>query len=104
MTRSHHDMGGLPAGPVDKSEHDYALWEKRVDAILVTLVQDKRLMRVDELRRGIESLAPDVYDRLSYYERWIASIAKVLVEKGVFDQAELDARVAEIAARQAGAE
>jgi hypothetical protein len=57
-------------------------------------------MRVDELRRGIESLAPDAYDRLSYYERWIASIAKVLVEKGVFSQAELDARVAEIAARQ----
>jgi hypothetical protein len=39
MTRSHHDMGGLPAGPVDRSEHDYALWEKRVDAILVTLVR-----------------------------------------------------------------
>ena len=103
MTRSHHDMGGLPAGPVEKSEHDYALWEKRIDAMLVTLIQDKRLMRVDELRRGIESLAPDVYDRLSYYERWIASIAKVLVEKGVFSQAELDARIARIAAREAGA-
>jgi len=103
MTRSHHDMGGLPAGPVERSEHDYALWEKRIDAMLVTLIQDKRLMRVDELRRGIESLAPDVYDRLSYYERWIASIAKVLVEKGVFSQAELDARIARIAAREAGA-
>ena len=103
MTRSHHDMGGLPAGPVERSEHDYALWEKRIDAMLVTLIQDKRLMRVDELRRGIESLAPDVYDRLSYYERWIASIAKVLIEKGVFSQAELDARVARIAAREAGA-
>ena len=102
MTRSHHDMGGLPAGPVERSEHDYALWEKRIDAMLVTLIQDKRLMRVDELRRGIESLAPDVYDRLSYYERWIASIAKVLVEKGVFSQAELDARVARIAARAGG--
>jgi len=67
------------------------------------LIQDKRLMRVDELRRGIESLAPDVYDRLSYYERWIASIAKVLIEKGVFSQAELDARVARIDAREAGA-
>ena len=103
MTRSHHDMGGLPAGPVVRSEHDYALWEKRIDAMLVTLIQDKRLMRVDELRRGIESLAPDVYDRLSYYERWIASIAKVLVEKGVFSQAELDARVARIDAHEAGA-
>jgi hypothetical protein len=25
--RSHHDMGGLLAGPVDRSEHDYAMWE-----------------------------------------------------------------------------
>ena len=34
---AHHDMGGLPAGPVDASEHDYALWEKRVDAMMVLL-------------------------------------------------------------------
>ena len=32
--RSHHDMGGQPAGPVDTAEHHNALWEKRVDALL----------------------------------------------------------------------
>ena len=32
--RRHHDMGGEPAGPVVPAEHDYAPWEKRVDAIL----------------------------------------------------------------------
>ena len=63
------------------------------------LVQEKRLMRVDELRRGIESLEPNAYDTLTYYERWIASIAKILVEKGVLDQAEVDARIAEIEQR-----
>lgn len=47
--RSHHDMGGLPAGPVEATEHDYALWEKRVDALLVLLTR-KGLMSVDELR------------------------------------------------------
>ena len=57
--RRHHDMGGQAAGPVDTAERDYAPWEKRVDAI-VRLMSDKklRLIRVDELRRGIEDLGP----------------------------------------------
>lgn len=102
--RQYHDMGGLPAGPVDRHEHESALWEKRVDALLVLLAGRKPpLMRVDELRRGIEQLPPDAYDRLSYYERWISSISAILVEKGVFDKAELEARVAEVRARAEGA-
>ena len=36
-SRSHHDMGGLAAGPVLPAEHDYALWEKRVDALMETI-------------------------------------------------------------------
>ena len=98
--RSHHDLGGLAAGAVDISEHDYDVWEKRIDALMSLLIQEERLMRVDELRRGIEALAPDAYANLSYYERWIASIAAILVEKGILDQAELDARVADVAARE----
>ena len=35
--RAHHDMGGLPANAVEPTEHDYALWEKRVDALMVLL-------------------------------------------------------------------
>lgn len=99
MTRSHHDMGGEPAGPVVIAEHDYSPWEKRIDAIMSLLIQEKKLMRVDELRRGIEALDFDAYRDLTYYERWIASISAILVEKGVLDQAELDAKVAEIATR-----
>ena len=101
MTRGVHDIGGLPAGDVDRTEHDAVLWEKHVDAIMSLLVAEKKIMRVDELRRGIESLADDAYNSMTYYERWIASITKILVEKGVLDQAEVDARVAEIQAREA---
>lgn len=98
---SHHDLGGRPAGPVDRSEHESAFWEKRVDAIMMLLTgKERRLMTVDELRRGIESLAPDAYDKLSYYERWIASIAGILVEKGVLTKAELDARIATLQTKQ----
>lgn len=99
--RSHHDMGGEPAGPVGITEHDYDPWEKRIDAMFALLVQEKRLLRVDELRRGIEALPADVYDALSYYERWIASIAALLVEKGVLTQPALDARLSEIERRAA---
>jgi hypothetical protein len=101
--RAHHDMGGLPAGPVDRSEHEAAFWEKRVDAIMMLLSDKQRqLMRVDELRRGIESLGSDAYDKLGYYERWIASIAGLLVEKGVLTQQEIDARIAQLRSQRKG--
>jgi hypothetical protein len=96
--RGVHDLGGLPAGQVPRDEHELAFWEKRVDAMLQLLVR-KRLMTVDELRRGIESLPREDYDRLGYYERWAASIARIMVEHGVVTQAELDARVTALAAR-----
>ncbi|MGF1474273.1 MAG: hypothetical protein ACFB6S_01755 [Geminicoccaceae bacterium] len=97
MKRRHHDMGGLNAGPVEQDEHDYAPWEKKVDAIL-RLMSDKkrRVMTVDELRRGIEELGPGVYDELSYYERWIASVTNILIEKGVIEVDELGRRMAEL--------
>ena len=64
---SHHDMGGLPAGAVEATEHDYAIWEKRVDALMVLLSRkDCQHMTVDELRRNIESLGAEAYDRHSF--------------------------------------
>ena len=98
--RRHHDMGGLDAGPVDQAEHDYSPWEKRVDAIM-RLVSDKqrRLLTVDELRRGIENLGPGAYEDYNYYERWIASITNVLIEKGVLGVDELGRRMEDVRAR-----
>jgi len=76
--RGVHDMGGLPAGKVEAAEHDYALWEKRVDALLV-LLSKKGHVTVDELRRNIETLGVEAYDSMSYYERWIYSISQTLM-------------------------
>ena len=92
-----HDMGGNDAGPVEATEHDYAPWEKRVDAIMRLLSDDKRAMlRVDELRRGIEDLGPGAYDQLSYYERWISSTTNMMIEKGVINVDELGRKMAEV--------
>jgi hypothetical protein len=99
--RSHHDMGGLPAGPVVPSEHDYALWEKRVDALMQLLSSpDRRLLRVDELRRNIESLGPDAYDKMTYYERWMSSICTTLIQRGVITIDELGRKMTEVEARE----
>ena len=99
--RGIHDMGGLPAGTVAPTEHDYALWEKRVDALLVLLTK-KGLMTVDELRRNIEGLGQDAYDKMSYYERWIYSIAQTLIQRGIISVDELGRKMAEAQARTDG--
>ena len=96
--RGYHDIGGLSLGAVERSEHNYAFWEKRVDAMLV-LLSRKGLITTDELRLGIETLGADAYERLSYYERWIASITRALVARGVITTDELGRRMAAAAAR-----
>jgi hypothetical protein len=100
--RGSHDMGGLPAGTVEPAEHDYALWEKRVDALMVLLShKDRRLITVDELRRNIESLGPEAYDKMSYYERWIYAITQALLQRGVITVDELGRKIEAIRAHEA---
>ena len=91
--RGIHDMGGLPAGKVEAIEHDYALWEKRVDALMV-LLSRKGHMTVDELRRNIETLGADAYDKMSYYERWIYAITQTLIQRGIVTIEELGTEIA----------
>jgi hypothetical protein len=96
-------MGGLPAGRVEKSEHDYALWEKRVDALMMLLSAPQRqLIKVDELRRNIEALGPQAYDEMGYYERWMHAICQTLIQRGVISIDELGRKMEAVAAaRQA---
>ena len=97
--RAYHDLGGLPGGPVDRAEHEAALWEKRVHAML-NLLADRKVLSVDELRHGIETLGEAEYQRLSYYQRWIESIARALVQRGVLTTDELGRKLADVEARE----
>ena len=65
-------------------------FDKEVDALRAILGM-KRVMTVDELRRGIEAIPEADYHRLSDYRRWIRSIADTLLRKGVITEAELRA-------------
>lgn len=90
-----HDRGGWPAGPIDRTEHPLADWEILTDAIRGALGA-AGIMRVDELRRAIESIEPSCYESLSYYERWITAIEQILIEKKLLTREEIDGKVAEL--------
>ena len=91
-------MGGEPAGKVDRSEHDYADWERRVDAMGVVL-SGKKLLTVDQRRRAIETLTPEAYDSLSYYERWVIALGQTLIQRGIVTTAELAKKMLEVEKR-----
>jgi nitrile hydratase subunit beta len=94
MERAVHDRGGWPTdAPIDRSEHELADWEALTDALIGSLGSN-RVMNVDELRRGIESMPPEEYEAASYYERWLYSAETILTEKGVLEAGELDRRLA----------
>lgn len=96
-----HDLGGLPAGTIDRTEHQNDFWEQRVDALQRALaLLDPPLVSTDELRRAIEGIGAQAYDAMSYYERWITAITEVLLEKGVVSVDELSAKIAQIEARE----
>ena len=93
VPRAHHDLGGVSkflCEPVDVEPHALTDFDKEVDA-LRGILGAKRVMTVDELRRGIEAIPEADYHRLSYYRRWIRSITDNLLAKGVITEAELRA-------------
>ena len=103
IERGHHDMGGLPAGKVERTEHDYADWERRVDALMVLLSGirgGRKLMTVDELRKNVEAIGPEAYEKMTYYERWVTSITQTMIQRGVITTEELGRKMQEVQSRE----
>ncbi|MBW4710254.1 nitrile hydratase subunit beta [Roseobacter sp. YSTF-M11] len=85
MTRV-HDMGGrygdgrVVPEPEDQVFHED--WHKR--ALAVTLAAGAHgAWNIDVSRHARERLAPMDYARFSYYEKWMAALADLLVETGL---------------------
>jgi nitrile hydratase subunit beta len=91
--RAMHDIGGVSrylCEPVDTGPHELTDFDREVDAIR-GILGAKKVMSVDELRRGIEQLPEADYLRLSYYERWLRAMTAILLGKGVINADELRA-------------
>ena len=89
--RAAHDLGGVSrflCEPIDQAPHALDEFDRTVDALRQILAA-KGLITVDELRRGIEAIPEPDYFQLSYYQKWIRSIADNLIARGVITEAEL---------------
>ena len=90
-----HDMGGMHGfGPVRHDEEAspfHAPWEGRVCAMMRALTRGRHAFNVDEMRRAIESLPPAQYLSATYFQRWLAALRILLVEKGLVTASEVDA-------------
>ncbi len=87
-----NDVGGTEGfGAVDTTDSPHpfhADWEARVYALNSALLS-ARVYNLDEFRDAIERMPPTRYLAASYYERWLAAIETLLVEKGVLDSGEV---------------
>jgi hypothetical protein len=95
MPRGHHDVGGLPgAGSIDQTDHQLSDWEILADAVNQTLGA-RGIKRTDEMRRAREEMDSETYREMTYYERWIASIEAILIEKNILTKEEIDRKLTE---------
>ncbi len=92
MTRVHDIGGRFGDGPVRPAAEDDPVfaeeWHSR--ALAVTLASGfLGQWNIDVSRHARERLSPKDYARFSYYEKWIAGLADLLVETGVLTPDEL---------------
>ena len=88
-----HDMGGMQdMGPIRHEENEpvfHAVWEGRVHAIARALDAWK-MWNLDARRHAIELIPPADYLRMSYYEKWLASITELLVQRALVTRGEIE--------------
>ena len=89
-----HDMGGQQGfGPVlleKAAPLFHANWESRAMAITVAMGASGQ-WNIDLSRSARESLPPASYLSSSYYEIWIRALEKLMLERNMVTQAELQA-------------
>jgi len=88
-----HGFGRLKREPNEPVFH--APWERRTFGLAVAC-RIQRHGNIDEFRHAIERMAPVDYLGSSYYERWLESTLRLLVEKGVITREALERRMAEL--------
>ncbi len=92
--KGYHDIGGEPAGAIEKTELPWLQWEKQVEAVR-NLLGDatRRVLSLDELRLGFESFGADKYRKYSFYRRRLEAMIDTLEKKGLITRAEVMAEV-----------
>jgi nitrile hydratase subunit beta len=88
-----HDMGGMQGmGPVRYEKNEpvfHARWEGRVYA-LTRAMRAWHKWNIDAWRYSIELIPPAEYLRMSYYEKWLAGLLRLLVKTGMVTRTEIE--------------
>lgn len=98
VKRLPNDVGGLPADPIQRVDHELEPWEKRCHA-LADVLDFHKIVNTEEKRRGVEALGAEMVVKLSYYERWIVAFANILFQKGILTPTELALKMKEVEGR-----
>ena len=98
--KSHHDMGGEPGSGRRARRSTTTPTGSGASTPWRCCSGGSRARRscftVDEHRRAIESLPPQAYDSMAYYEKWIVALAQCLVQRGVVTSAELARKMQDV--------
>ncbi|GGF94289.1 nitrile hydratase subunit beta [Paenibacillus abyssi] len=90
-----HDVGGMDGfGKIVIEENEplfHEEWERRAFGLLNGAL-GQGWFNLDEMRHGIERMGPVEYLTSGYYGHWTATLATLLVEKGMVDAEELESR------------
>ena len=100
VKRLPNDIGGLPAAPIERVEHELEPWEKRCHA-LADVLDFRKILNTEEKRCGVEALGAEMVAKLTYYERWIVAFANILFRKGLLTPLELANKMRDVEARWA---
>ena len=88
-----HDMGGMHGmGPIQYEKNEpvfHARWEGRVYAMTRAMGAWRR-WNLDAWRHDIELLPPADYLRMTYYEKWLATLETRVVKYGFATREELE--------------
>lgn len=98
VKRLPNDIGGLPAGPISRVDHELEPWEKRCHA-LADVLDFHKIINTEEKRCGVEALGAEMVGKLSYYERWIVAFANILFRKEILTPTQLALKMGEVEAR-----
>lgn len=89
------DVGGLPSTEVPRDEVPQLFWEKHMIAMF-NVLWSKGVFNLDEFRRTVEQMTPDEYKHSTFYGRRVDGMANLMIEKGIVDLKELEARTQKI--------
>ena len=88
-----HDMGGMQCMGAVRHERNEPVfrerWEGRVFALMLASAAWRK-WNIDAMRSAIESIPPPEYLRMSYYEKWLAALRELLVERELVTRAEVE--------------